>query len=116
MNDELLKILNDAKEKAVEDCGSCAEMGTLLDYMDYENLDIEMVENLEVEEYRWFTIELNVYKANFTDREEKQNYYFGVYEVGMLKSEMMSLSDTGMDVEFVPVKKIIKESFEVIDE
>lgn len=72
---------------------------------DYKN--ISFVETLSTDEHRWYILEENVYKVKINSIE----YYFGIWEVGSLKSEGMSISDTGITMELFEVEKITRETF-----
>lgn len=114
MFEKFMEDLEKVVEEVKKDCGCCACMETLLDYVSENCPQIEFVEKLDTEEHRWYTIDLNVYKVDLSKEDETGKvYYFGVYEVGMLKSESMGLSDTGFDIEFVEVEKVIKETFQI---
>lgn len=69
--------------------------------------DIEFVERLSIDEHRWFILEENVYKTKV----DGKDYYFGAWEVGSLKSEEMTVDDTGFEIEIFEVEKITKETF-----
>lgn len=71
----------------------------------YESIDF--VETLSTDERRWYVMEENVYKVNINNK----IYYFGVWEVGMLKSECMNVEDTCEKMEMFEVEKIVKETF-----
>lgn len=68
---------------------------------------IEFIETLSTDEHRWYILEENVYKVKINN----EDYYFGIWEVGTLKSEEMTASDTGVTMEMFEVEKIVKKTF-----
>ena len=82
----------------------CEELG--------ENIDANYIENRNSEEHRWFTVETNVYE--FMEG-VKSLGYLAISEVGIIKSEAMGIEDCGVTLEASNVKKVIRESFEVIE-
>lgn len=82
----------------------CDELG--------ENININYIENLDSEEHRWFTIKTTVYE--FMEG-SKSLGYLAISEIGTIKSEMMTRADCGVTLEAFNVKKVIRESFEVIE-
>lgn len=83
----------------------CEELG--------ENIDINYIENLDSDEHRWFTIEMNVYE--FMEG-SKSLGYLAISEVGTIKSEMMGIEDCGVGLIAYNVKKIVRESFKIDNE
>ena len=96
-------------EKLKNEVKKYYRMDDLLDEHYEEEIykDIQFVETLRTDEHRWYILEENVYKILV----DGQDYYFGVWEVGSLKSEAMTAEDTGMNMEMFEVEKIVKESF-----
>ncbi len=96
-------------EKLKEEVKKFYRMDDLLDeHYGEENYDnIKFVETLSTDEHRWYILEDNVYKATING----EDYYFGINEVGCLKSEEMTAEDTCCNMEFFEVEKIVKESF-----
>lgn len=96
-------------KKIKEEAKKYARMEDLLDehYEEDGYKDIEFVETLSTDEHRWYILEENVYKAKV----DGKDYYFGVWEVGSLKSETMSAEDTCVNIEIFEVEKITKETF-----
>lgn len=96
-------------EKLKEEVKKFYRMDDLLDehYNEEGYKDIKFVETLSTDEHRWYILEENVYKVTTEDKE----YYFGVLEVGSLKSEMMTAEDTGVAMELFEVEKIVRETF-----
>lgn len=86
-----------------------ARMDDLLDehYGEEGYKDVEFVETLSTDEHRWYILEENVYKVKI----DGEDYYFGVWEVGSLKSESMTAEDTGCEIEVFEVEKVTKETF-----
>ena len=82
----------------------CDELG--------ENINIKYIENLDSDEHRWFTVETNVYE--FMEG-AKSLGYLAISEIGTIKSEMMTRADCGVTLEAFNVKKVIRESFQVIE-
>ena len=76
------------------------------------NIDTNYIENLDSDEHRWFTVETNVYE--FMEG-TKSLGYLAISELGTIKSEMMGAVDCGVTLEAFNVKKVIRESFEVIE-
>lgn len=77
------------------------------------NIDANYIENLDSEEHRWFTVDTNVYE--FMEG-SKSLGYLAISEIGTIKSEMMGVEDCGVTLEASNVKKVIRESFEIINE
>lgn len=76
-------------------------------YEEKEYKNIEFVETISTDEHRWYILEENVYKMKI----DGKDYYFGVWEVGSLKSESMTAEDTYCNMEMFEVEKIVKETF-----
>lgn len=76
------------------------------------NINTSYIENLDSEEHRWFTVETNIYE--FMEG-AKSLGYLAISEIGTIKSEMMGAVDCGVTLEAFNVKKVIRESFEVIE-
>lgn len=96
-------------EKLKEEVKNYYRIDDLLDehYQEEKYKDIEFVETLSTDEHRWYILEENVYKVKINN----EDYYFGIVEVGSLKSEVMTASDTGVTMELFEVEKIVKETF-----
>lgn len=96
-------------EKLKKEVEKYYTMDDLLDkhYKEENYKDIEFVETLSTEEHRWYILEENVYKL----KTDKKDYFFGVWEVGSLKSEIMTARDTYCNMEMFEVEKIVKETF-----
>lgn len=96
-------------EKLKEEVKKFYRMEDLLDehYEEEKYKNIEFVETLSTDEHRWYILEENVYKIKI----DEEDYYFGILEVGSLKSEAMTASDTGVTMELFEVEKIVKETF-----
>ncbi len=96
-------------EKLKEEVKNYYRMDDLLDehYKEEIYKDIDFIETLNTDEHRWYILEENVYKVKIND----EDYYFGIVEVGSLKSESMCASDTGVTMELFEVEKIVKETF-----
>lgn len=96
-------------EKLKEEVKNYYRMDDLLDehYEEEKYKDIDFVETLSTDEHRWYILEKNVYKVKI----DNKDYYFGIIEVGSLKSESMSVSDTGVTMKLFEVEKIVKETF-----
>lgn len=100
---EIKNYINSHEFYDIEDL--CEELG--------ENIDINYIENLDSDEYRWFTIEMNVYE--FMEG-SKSLGYLAISEVGTIKSEMMGIEDCGVGLIAYNVKKIVRESFRIDNE
>lgn len=95
----------------------------LCDYED-ENRMIEkgieiipvFVETIDREEHRWYDVETNVYKFYLSTAEEKRIElgYLAITEVGEIKSETMGYEDCFVSLKADNVRKIIKETFEIV--
>ena len=96
-------------EKLKEEVKKYYRMDDLLDehYNEENYKNIEFVETLSTDEHRWYIVEENVYKL----KTDEKDYFFGVYEVGTLKSESMEVEDTYHNMEMFEVEKILKETF-----
>lgn len=96
-------------EKLKEEVEKFPRMDDLLDeHYDEEGYkEIDFVETLSTDEHRWYILEDNVYKIKVNG----ENYYFGICEVGTLKSESMDVSDTYHQMEMFEVEKIVRETF-----
>lgn len=82
-------------------------------YEEFKDINFKYVETLDNEEHRWYIISTIVYEVL------KNNIslgYIAISEVTTLKSESTSYSDLFIDVEAYEVKKILKESFEIVEE
>ena len=80
-------------------------------YEEFEEIDFKYLETIETDEHRWYVISINVYEVY---RNDMLLGYLAIKEVTILKSESSSYSDLFVDVEAYEVKKIVKESFEII--
>lgn len=100
---EIKDYINSHEFYDVEDL--CDELGG--------NISTNYIENLNSEEHRWYTIETNVYE--FMEG-TKSLGYLAISEVGIIKSEIMDIEDSGVELEAYNVKKIVRESFEITDE
>lgn len=96
-------------EKLKEEVKNYYRMDDLLDehYEEERYKDIDFVETLSTDEHRWYILEENVYRVKINN----EDYYFGIIEVGSLKSEGMCACDTGVTMELFEVEKIVKETF-----
>lgn len=74
------------------------------DYWDeHDEYNIEFIKKSEYcDEYRWYTIGRWIYRMKI----DNQYYYFAVYQVDIIKTEMMGLPDCGYTIECVPVKEV----------
>lgn len=80
-------------------------------YEDFKDIDFKYRETLDTEEHRWYIVSTIVYEVY------KNNMMLGhlaINEVTTLKSESSSYEDLCIDIEAYEVKKIIKESFEIL--
>lgn len=95
--------------KLKEEIQKYSRMEDFLDehYNEEEYENIYFVETLSTDEYRWYILENNVYKIKV----DSEDYYFGICEVGTLKSESMDVSDTYHKMEMFEVEKIVRETF-----
>ena len=91
--------------------------GDLDNFLDEHNeLDdfkFKYVDTLENDEHRWYILSTNVYEVY------KENALLGnlaICEVMSIKSESTCMSDLCIDIEAYEVRKIVKESFEIISE
>lgn len=96
-------------KKLKEEVKKYYSMDELIDehYEDENYQNIRFVETLNTDEHRWYILEENVYKVKINS----VDYYFGILEVGSLKSEEMCISDTGITMELFEVEKITRETF-----
>lgn len=96
-------------EKLKEEVKKYFRMDDLLDehYGEEGYKDIRFVETLSTDEHRWYILEENVYKIKI----DNKDYFFGIWEVGSLKSEAMTAEDTGCKMEMFEVEKIVRETF-----
>lgn len=78
---------------------------------DNNQLGIEFVEEISSDECRWFVTANNVYKICL----DNEDIYFGINKVKTLKSENMSIEDTGCELKLFKVKPVIKKTFEIIE-
>lgn len=70
---------------------------------EHDDYDIEFVKKSEYcDEHRWYTIGRWIYKIKI----DSVDYYFAVYEVDIIKTEMMGYEDCGYTIECVPVKEV----------
>lgn len=68
---------------------------------------LKWVAKLGTDEHRWYILEENVYEVNIDD----VDYYLGVWEVGTLKSEAMSVSDCDVILEFYEMERYSKTTY-----
>ena len=80
-------------------------------YEEFKNIDFRYLETLETDEHRWYILSTIVYEV-FKDNMALG--YLAINEVTTLKSESTSYSDLFIDVTAYEVKKIVKESFEIL--
>lgn len=73
-------------------------------YLDeHDEYNIKFVKKSEYcDEHRWYTIGRWIYKTTI----DNQDYYFAVYQVDIIKSEMMGYDDCGYEIYCVPVKEV----------
>lgn len=64
------------------------------DYIEPQGIIVTYLQTIETYEHRWYTIDYNVYRVVMNE----QDYYMGVDEVGIIKSEVMSEEDCGVDL------------------
>lgn len=70
---------------------------------DHDEYNIEFVKKSEYcDEHRWYTIGRWIYKIKI----DNTDYYFAIYEVDIIKSEMMSIRDCEIPIYCVPVKEV----------
>lgn len=75
------------------------------DYWDeHDEYDIEFIkQSAYCDEHRWYTIGRWIYKMTI----DNKDYYFAVYQVDIVKSEMMTKEDCRYTIKCVPVKEVI---------
>lgn len=95
------------------DCEGCLE--NFIDKYNtaLENIDFKYVETLDSDEHRWYIISTVIYEVI---KDNNSLGYIGISEVTTLKSETSSYEDLYIDIEAFEVKKVLKESFEIIKE
>lgn len=77
----------------------------------FDDIEFDYVECLASEEHRWYIISADVYKVKYKG---EAIGYLALTGVETLKSEAMSVKDCYVAVTASNVKKVIKESFEII--
>ncbi len=110
----MLNNINEIKEFINNNGNSEGCLDNFIDehYDEFEDIEFKYIETLETDEHRWYIISTNVYEVY------KKNMllgYLAIGEVTTLKSESTSYSDLFIDVEAFNVKKIVKESFGIIE-
>ena len=81
-------------------------------YEDLEDIEFGYIETLKSDDHRWFQVDYNVYEIV----KDKNSFGFlCLEEVGTLKSETMTREDCYYNIKAYNVKKVIKESFEIIN-
>lgn len=87
------------------------------DFLEEQNLsgklETRYIENFDRDEHRWYVMETNIYE--FIEGAESLGY-LAISEVSTIKSEIMTREDCGVTMEAYPVRRVLKESFEIIDE
>lgn len=83
------------------------------DDFDNEEIDFILCETLKSDDHRWYQVDYNVYEFI---KNRNSLGYLCIEEVGMLKSESMTRADCYYNIKAYNVKKVIKESFEIINE
>lgn len=66
----------------------------------------------QTDEHRWYIIDSNVYEIIL----DGEKYYFGIDEVGSLKSESMSRSDTCCEIYFYPIETYVTIGYRRVKE
>lgn len=109
-----MKDINEIKDfiNANQNCEGCLDNFIDEHYENFKDIKFEFVETLSIDEHRWFIISTIVYKVL---KENNVLGYLAITEVTTLKSESMDYSDCFVDVEAFEVKKIMKETFEIIE-
>lgn len=80
-------------------------------YEEMNKYDIKLVKyQNETDEHRWYILECNIYEINL----DGQTYLFQAEEVGTLKSESMSRSDTMCNIQFSPVEAYVTTGYRII--
>lgn len=72
-----------------------------------EALGFSEVATVDTDEHRWYVRALNVYSVTI----DGVKYFVGVWEVETLKSECMSVSDCGNDLEFFEMEEYTTVSY-----
>ena len=78
----------------------------------FQKFDYRIMKRLTHEEYRWYTLETNVYE--FTEKDGKVIGYLAIEEVGKLKSKSMDMIYCGVKVNAYNVKTIMEPTYQVI--
>lgn len=81
-------------------------------YENFEEIEFNFIETLEIDEHRWYILSTNVYEVY------KNDMLLGnlaINEVTTIKSETSSYKDLFIAIKAYAVKKVIKESFELLE-
>ena len=81
-------------------------------YEDLEDIEFGYIETLKSDDHRWFQVDYNVYEIV---KDKNSLGFLCLEEVGILKSESMTKADCYYNIKAYNVKKVIKESFEIIN-
>lgn len=81
-------------------------------YDDFDNINCILWETLKSDDHRWYQVDYNVYEFI---KNGNTLGYLCIEEVGILKSESMTKADCYYNIKAYNVKKVIKESFEIIN-
>lgn len=76
-------------------------------YEELESLGFKYIDSVDSDEHRWYVLGENVYEVSIDNR----TYYIGTWEVETLKSESMSVSDCGCQLEFFEMEQYTTVSY-----
>lgn len=83
------------------------------DLSKFEKLNVLFKETIKTDEHRWYVVETNVYEF-FNDKKGESLGLLAIDEVGMLKSEMMSVEDCFHKLKAYNVKEVVKTTYELV--
>ena len=84
-----------------------------IDFSSFGDLNFKNIETIDSDEQRWYVIDTDV---NEISKDGEVIGYLAVEEVGMLKSESMSVSDCEVQVRAYNVKEILKKSYVIVND
>lgn len=82
------------------------------DLSKFAGIGIKFKETIDTDEHRWYVVATNVYKFL---KDNQPIGFLAIDEVKTIKSEAMSVEDCYHELKAYNVKKIVKETFEIIE-
>lgn len=82
-----------------------------MDFSKFGELEIRFIDNIGIDEHRWYIIEDNVYEF---EKDGKVLGSLAISEIGTLKSECMGVSDCDYAIKAFNVEEIIKKTYRIV--